>query len=79
MDSWISNYGDVGGIIEPCGPVAERISILGFVHDDEKFLAACVRAITTSSYIANWNHQTLFGGLLETVTQVSERIYIFYI
>jgi hypothetical protein len=57
--------------------VAARISILGFVHDDEKFLADCVRAITTSSSHSQLESSDTCRGLLETVTQFSERIYIF--
>jgi hypothetical protein len=42
---WISDFGYVGAI---SNHVAGYISILGFVHDDERFLAACVRVSVTS-------------------------------
>jgi len=51
--------------------VAECISILGFVHDDEKFLASCVRAITTSASLGQLEaHQSIrdLSGLQSTVT-----------
>lgn len=48
--------------------VAECISILGFVHDDEKFLAACVRAITTSASLGQLEASDTYRGLLSPVT-----------
>jgi hypothetical protein len=64
----------VGGL---SNHVAELISILGFVHDDEKFLAACVRAITTSSSHSQLEPTDTYRGLLQPVTHSRSKIYIF--